>query len=91
MSKAFGLVLMLVALYVGMTLHAEGMEKAFGGILAPIEPMERNSSAATSLTAGAQSAESTNSGAARPRGRVTDVVRDRVSGHMQNGAERRGY
>jgi hypothetical protein len=91
MSKAFGLILMLAAMYVGMTLHAEGMEKAFGGVFAPIEPIERNSSAATALSGGAQAAEAANGGAARPRGRVTDVVRDRVTAHMQNGAERRSY
>ena len=38
MSKAFGLIFMLVALYIGMTLHTEGMDEAFGGIFAPLEP-----------------------------------------------------
>lgn len=91
MSKAFGLVLMLVALYVGMTLHAQGMEQAFGGIFAPIESMDRGSSAASALSPDAQAADATSDGAARPRVRVTDAVRNRVTSHLRKGAERRGY
>ena len=37
MGKLFGLILMLAALYVGMTIYTEGLEQAFGGIFAPLE------------------------------------------------------
>ena len=37
MSKGFGLVLMLVSLYIGMTIYQEGLEHAFGGAFAPLE------------------------------------------------------
>jgi hypothetical protein len=89
MSKFFGLIMMLAAMYVGMTLHAEGMEKAFGGVFAPIEPMERDGSAAAALTGHAQAVDSPDG--AGPSVRVTDRVRNRVTAHMEKGAERRGY
>jgi hypothetical protein len=34
MSKAFGLIVMMIGLYVGMTIYTEGIDSAFGGILA---------------------------------------------------------
>ena len=89
MGKSFGLVLMMVALYIGMTIHTQGMEQAFGGIFAPIEPISRHSSAATALTPAAQSADAPS--ATRPRLKITDAVRNRVSSDLQHGAQRRGY
>ena len=91
MSKAFGLALMLVALYITMTLYTKGMERAFGGIFAPIAPSEREVSLATHLTPAAQAADAPGGGATRPRVKITDAVRNRVSSDLRAGAERRGY
>ena len=40
MGKLFGWILMLLAIYVGITLYTEGWDYAFGGILAPIGASE---------------------------------------------------
>jgi hypothetical protein len=91
MGRAFGLVLILIAMYVGMTLYTEGMENAFGGVFAPIRPQsQREAPLATHLTPGAQFEVSGPTDRER-RGRVTEVVRERVSADLQHGRERRGY
>jgi hypothetical protein len=77
MGKAFGLILMLIALYVGMTIYTEGIDQAFGGALA------------THLTPGAQSADAPAD--RERRGSITDRVRERVTADMEAGRRRRGY
>jgi hypothetical protein len=89
MGKAFGLIAMLIALYIGMTIYTEGIENAYGGIFAPIESSDRDSSMATGLTPAAGMADAPASGA--PRVKVTDAVRERVSADIAEGARRRGY
>ena len=90
MGRIFGIVLMLVALYVGMTVYAEGIENAFGGAFAPIEPIDQGEEPlATHLTPAAQMADAPTE--RRRRVPVTQAVRERVNAHMESGARRRGY
>jgi hypothetical protein len=91
MGRAFGLVLILIAMYVGMTLYTEGMEKAFGGVFAPIRPLDqRESPAATHLTPGAQFEASGPTDRER-KVWVTDAVREQVTSDLRSGRQRRGY
>jgi hypothetical protein len=76
MGKAFGLVLMVIALWAGLEIYTEGMQGAFGGVFAATGVVEE----ATPATPGAPAA---------PRQRPTEAVRDRVTGHMELGESRR--
>lgn len=89
MTKAFGLIMMLIALYIGMTIYTEGIENAYGGIFAPIATSDGGSPMATHLTPAAGMADAPSE--PRPRQRITDAVRDRVTSDLQEGARRRGY
>lgn len=93
MGKAFGLILIVAALYVGMTLYTEGSENAFGGLLAPITPAsQRETPLASSLSPAAQEAAEPSSPAPRRRGVTpTQAVRERVTRSLEDGARRRGY
>ena len=90
MGRLFGIVLVLGAIYVGLTVYTEGIENAFGGAFSPIEPIDQGEEPlATHLTPAAQMAD-----APTERGRrvpVTQAVRERVNSHMETGARRRGY
>ena len=89
MARTFGLVLMLVALYVGMTIYTRGVEHLFGGAFAPIQPMsQREAPLATHLTPAAQLSD-------EPADRerrvwITDAVREQVNADIQAGSRRRG-
>jgi hypothetical protein len=91
MSKAFGLVLMLISLYIGMTIYQKGLENAFGGAFAPLESVRGDGGALESeITPSAQF------DAAGPADRerkvfITDAVRQKVNADLQMGARRRGY
>lgn len=89
MSKAFGLILMLAALTIGMKIHSEGLERAYGGIFAPIASPERDRAMGANLTPIAGMADAPTERVRR--GKVTDVVRDRVTADLAEGARRRGY
>jgi hypothetical protein len=90
LGKFFGLVVMLVALYLGMTLYTKGIEGAFGGVFAPIEPAnDRDAPLATHLTPASQLAEPPSDRERRVW--VTDAVRERVTSDLDAGARRRGY
>jgi len=91
MSKLFGLILLLVSIYIGMSLYTKGVDRVVDGAFAPIESAgQREGSPAAFLTPGAQLADEPVA-ATRPRVRVTEQVRQRVSGDLARGAERRGY
>ena len=91
MGKAFGLIAMLIALYVGMKIYTEGMDHALGGVFAPVQPMsQRETPIATHLTPGAELADPP-SEPRRPRERITDAVRKRVESDLEEGTRRRGY
>ena len=90
MGKLFGLVAMLVALYIAMTLYTTGIEGAFGRAFAPIEPANnRDAPIATHLTPAAQLAEPPSE--RQRRVWITDAVRERVTSDLDEGARRRGY
>ena len=91
MSKAFGLVLMLVSLYIGMTIYQEGLESAFGGAFAPLESVRGDGSALESELAPTAQFDDAGPSDRERKVWVTDSVRDRVNGSLQSGARRRGY
>jgi hypothetical protein len=81
MTRAFGLIAILIAMYLGMSIYTDGIDRTLGGIFASVEPVEDGEE---------QSADSP-SAPSRPRERVTERVRDRVTVDLQQGLERRGY
>lgn len=87
MGKAFGLVMLLVSLYIGMTIYTKGIEQAFGGAFAPIQPIsQRDEPLATGLTPAAGIADAP-SGREQPM-KLTDAVRNQVSADLAAGARR---
>jgi hypothetical protein len=90
MAKAFGLVAILVAMYVGMTIYTKGLEHVFGGAFAPIQRSDRDAPLATQLTPAAGLAETVPTDRER-RVWVTDAVREQVSADLRSGAQRRGH
>ena len=91
MSRMFGLILLLISLYIGMSIYAKGVDQTLSGAFAPIESSDqREDSPATYLTPGAQLAEEP-SAPTRPRVRITEQVRQRVTADLDSGASRRGY
>ena len=91
MTRAFGLILMLVALYFGMKIYADGADHAFGGMFAPLESVNnRETPLATHLTPLAQGVDEPAPPPQR-RVRITDAVRERVQSDIDKGARRRGY
>jgi hypothetical protein len=91
MSKAFGLVLMLVSLYIGMTIYQKGLESAFGGAFAPLESVREDGGALASELTPAADFDASGPADRERKVRVTDAVRDRVNASLQAGARRRGY
>jgi hypothetical protein len=83
-AKAFGIILMLVAMYVGMTLYSDGIEQAFGGIFAPIDGQEIAGTALMEPDPYAASAGDL----APVKAPITQRVRERVQGHIDRGAAR---
>ena len=91
MSKAFGLVLMLVSLYIGMTIYQEGLESAFGGAFAPLESVREDGGALESEFVPTADFDASGPTDRERKVPVTDAVRDRVNASLQAGARRRGY
>ena len=93
MGKAFGLVMMMIALYIGMQVYTKGAEQTLDTLhrsLAPIEPMAQGDTPhATGLTPVAELADAPSGGENRPV-KITDAVRNRVSADMALGASRAG-
>jgi hypothetical protein len=80
---------MLLSLYIGMTVYQKGLDHAFGGAFAPVEPAnDRDEALATHLTAGAGMASGPTDRERRVW--VTDAVREKVSADLEKGARRRG-
>jgi len=87
MARAFGLVLLLISLYIGMEIYTKGIEHTLGGAFAPIQPMsQRETPLATGLTPAAGLADEPAS-PDRPV-KITDAVRNRVSADLAAGAGR---
>ncbi len=72
MGRIFGLILFVTAIYIAVTLYSEGVEGAFGGILAPA----------------GQSASEAEEGGPRPAKPITQRVRERVEEDLRMGARR---
>ena len=90
MGKAFGLVMMMIALYVGMTVYTKGFDQAYSQAFAPIQPMsQRDTPLATGLTPAAGFDDAPSGGEDRPV-KITDAVRNQVSADMALGASRHG-
>ena len=91
MGRLFTLIAMLIALYIGMTIYTEGIDRTFDGVFAPLESVRSGETPlATHLTPSAQMAEEP-SRRARPRTRIGDAVHQRVSADLREAARRRGY
>ena len=89
MGRLFGLVMMLVALYLAATLYTHGIRETLGSAFEPIRPgSQRDGSAATQLTPAAQLADPPADG--EPVW-ITDAVREQVNSDLDRGARRRGY
>jgi hypothetical protein len=86
----FGLVMMLVALYLAATLYTHGVRDTLGNALDPIRPGgDRDGTAAVQLTPAAQLADPPAD--REQRVWVTEAVRDQVRSDLEQGAQRRGY
>jgi hypothetical protein len=91
MIRAFGLIAIIIALYIGMSIYTDGIDRTLDGIFAAIEPVDGGEDPfATHLTPAAGRADAP-SAPTPPRGRVTERVRDRVTADLQQAAQRRGY
>jgi hypothetical protein len=87
MARAFGLVLLLISLYIGMEIYTKGIEHTLGSAFAPIQPIaQRETPLATGLTPAAGLADEP-SAPDRPV-KLTDRVRDQVSADLAAGARR---
>lgn len=98
MGKLVGLFLVAVSVYVGLTLYDEGLDRAFGGFFhasgtsAPSSvavPLEPDDPGAADRAADARVARDSGRGSSQP-GAVTQRVRERVTGAMNEGARRHG-
>jgi len=88
MGKAFGLVMMLIAMYLGMQIYSEGMESVWNSVVAPIQgSSDSGSPRAAHLSPAAMLADEP-AAPSRPR-KLTDRVRDSVTSDLQAGAQRR--
>ncbi len=87
MGKLFGLVSILVAMYIGMQIYTQGIDSMLGSALDPIESSERDSSPFGGHLTGGDVTMPTE----RKRGPITEKVRDRVTADLERGAKRRGY
>ncbi len=81
MTRAFGLIAILIAMYLGMSIYTDGIDRTLNGIFASVEPVDdREDPHADPASAPSQ-----------PRQRVTERVHDRVTADLQRAAQRRGY
>jgi hypothetical protein len=87
MGKLFGLICILIAMYIGMQIYTGAASNMLDSAMAPIESSERDSSAFGQNLTGGDVTMPTE----RRRGPVTQKVRDKVTADLQSGAARRGY
>ena len=87
MGRLFGLVSILVAMYIGTQIYTKGLDSMLGSALDPIESSERDSSPLGGHLTGGDVTMPTE----RKRGPITEKVRDRVTADLERGAKRRGY
>ena len=89
MGRMFGILFILCAVYVGLTLYTEGTENAFNGLFSPLES-QNNAEApmATGLTGVAQQGDMPTQTRRKP---IYHAIGDRVEEDLEYGARRRGY
>ena len=87
MGRIFGLVTILIAMYVGMQVYTKGIDSVLSSTLDPIESSDRSSSSFGGNLTGGEVTMPTE----RKRGPITQQVRDRVTADLQRGTKRRGY
>jgi len=87
MGRLFGLVSILIAMYLGMQIYTQGIGSMSSSALDPIESSERDSSSFGGQLTGSDVSMPTE----RKRGPITQRVRDKVTADLQHGADRRGY
>jgi len=86
-KKVFGALLLIIAISVFLTIREEGMDNAFGGVLAPVEPV-RVENAGKDTFGDLVTGNSIPSGAQTDYKRLTDDVRDRVNAAMRKSEAR---
>jgi hypothetical protein len=89
MGKVFGIVLFVLAIWVGLTVYDQGVDRAFGGLFAGSKQEAPHRVAATTPAAPDDSESDEPEGSARPAP-ITERVRERVTGSMEQGARRAG-
>ena len=87
MGRAFGFVLVLAALYIGMQIYTGSVDSLLTRATAPIGGTSRDTPLATGLTGAAGMADTVPTDRER-RVWVTDVVREKVSADIARGARR---
>lgn len=91
MAKLFGFIMLLIALYIGMTIYTEGIESVYHRVVSSTTPAnDRDTPMSTHPTAGDQGADTPNTTHSR-RGPLTERVRERVTADIEEGARRQGY
>ena len=95
MSRLFGWMMLLGALYVGMQIYTQGIDNVYGGAFRHEPPPELQQDlddlALPFYTPTAPGAERPAQDAPPRRVPITQRVRERVSDDVQRGAARRGY
>jgi len=89
MGRAFGLVLLLVSLYLGARVYGEGLDSLLGRVTAPIQGTSRDAPLASGLSDAAGMADAVPTDRER-RVWITEQVREQVNADLARGARRHG-
>jgi hypothetical protein len=87
MGRAFGFIVVLVALYIGMQIYTDGIDSLLTRVTSPVAGTTRETPLASGLTGAAGLADTVPTDRER-RVWVTDVVREKVSADIARGARR---
>ncbi len=87
MGRAFGFVVVLLALYIGMQIYTGSIESLLTRVTSPVEGTSRDVPLASGLTGAAGMADAVPTDRER-RVWVTDVVREKVTADIARGARR---
>jgi hypothetical protein len=88
MGKMFGILLVILAIWVGLTVYDKGVDRAFGGLFAGSKKEAPHRVATTRVEPDASVSDEPEE-RARPAP-ITERVRERVTGSMEQGARRAG-
>ena len=86
-KKVVGALLLIAVIAVFLTIREEGSDKAFGGILAPLETVRVNDPS-KHVTSGLTTGTSISGTAQTDYGRLTDRVRRKVNASMKRSEQR---